>query len=149
MGDAQYVGSYSAYLGRDDLLELGWVDDTAISTAGGLGTVRTMPYTATGCIIVGCAPESTFTFIATYYVEIIPRPSSSLISLVKPSPAYDPNVYEIYTNVMRRLPIGTYKDDNDFGTWFKGALGLIRGFSPIKLVGGIGTAISNISKAVK
>lgn len=115
----------------------------------GYASVRTMPYTATGVHIIGCSPESTFTVVATYFVQVIPRPTSSLISLVKPTPAYDPNVYEVYTNVMRRLPIGCYKDDNDFGTWFKGALGLVKNFSPLKLVGGIGTAISNISKAVK
>lgn len=31
---------------------------------------------------------------------------------------------------MRKLPIGTYKDDNDWGTFFRAALGLIRRFAP-------------------
>lgn len=59
-----------------------------------------MPYTATGCHLTGLAPESTFTLVATYYVQILPMVGSSLLSLVQPSPAYDPRVYSIYTAVM-------------------------------------------------
>lgn len=56
---------------------------------------------------------------------------SSLISMVSASPNYDPRVYEIYTRVMRCLPIATYKDDNDFGTFFRKALGLIKRVAPL------------------
>lgn len=39
-------------------------------------------YTATGCHILGLDPKSTFTVVATYFVQILPRPTSSLVSLV-------------------------------------------------------------------
>lgn len=52
---------------------------------------------------------------------------------------------------MRRLPIATFKDDNDFGTFFRNALALIKKFAP--LVGAafgptgaaIGSAVSTLA----
>lgn len=108
-----------------------------------LGSLGLSDYTATGCHIIGCSPESTFTVVATYYVQILPSPSSSLISLVQPAPPYDPMAYEVYTRVMRQLPIATYKDDNDFGTWFRKALSIIRKIAPI-----VGSAFGPAGSAV-
>lgn len=113
-----------------------------------------MPYTATGCHITGLDPKSTFTLVATYYVQTLPGPGSSLLSLVKPAPAYDPRVYQIYTSVMSQLPIGTYKDDNDFGTFFRRALGLIKQVAPLvgaafgPLGATIGGAIGGVAGAI-
>lgn len=109
-----------------------------------------MPYTATGCHITGLSPESTFTIVATYYVQILPMSKSPLLSLVKPAPAYDPRTYTIYTAVMSRLPIATYKDDNDFGTFFRNALNLIRRFAPFvgAAFGPIGTGIGSAASAL-
>lgn len=110
-----------------------------------------MPYTATGVHITGLSPESTFTLVATYYLQILPMSGSSLLSLVGPTPAYEPRVYQLYTAVMRQLPIATYKDDNDFGTFFKTALGLIKKFAPIvgaafgPLGATLGTAIGGVA----
>lgn len=63
--------------------------------------------------------------------------------MVSASPGYDPRVYELYTRVMRALPIATYKDDNDFGSFFRKALGLIKRIAPIvgAAFGPIGTGI--------
>lgn len=77
---------------------------------------------------------------------------SSLLSLVQPSPAYDPRVYSIYTAVMSQLPIATYKDDNDFGTFFRKALALIAKVAPFvgaafgPLGAAIGTAVGGAAK---
>lgn len=106
-------------------------------------------YTATGCHILGLDPKSTFTVVATYFVQILPRPTSSLVSLVQPAPPYDPLAYEIYTRVMRQLPIATYKDDNDFGTWFRKALGLIKTVAPIvgPMFGPAGALVGKVAGA--
>lgn len=47
-----------------------------------VGGVTPMPYTASGCHITGLSPESTFTVVATYFVQILPMSDSSLLSLV-------------------------------------------------------------------
>lgn len=47
-----------------------------------VGPVTLMPYTASGAHITGLSPESTFTLVATYFVQILPMSGSGLLSLV-------------------------------------------------------------------
>lgn len=110
-----------------------------------------MPYTTTGIHLTGLSPESTFTFVATWYIQLCPLPWSGLSTMVQPSPAYDPRVYEIYTRVMRSVPLATYKDDNDFGTWFRKVLGLVKNLAgPVAgtLLPGSGPAIQAAVNAI-
>lgn len=95
-----------------------------------------MPYSATGVHFTGLSPESTFTFVATWYIQCSPLPGSPLATMVTPTPAYDPRVYEIYTKVMRAVPLATYKDDNDFGTWFRKVMGMVS-----RVAGPVGAAL--------
>lgn len=119
--------------------------------SAGLGVATAMPYTTTGIHLTGLSPESTFTFVATWYIQLCPLPWSGLSTMVQPSPAYDPRVYEIYTRVMRAVPLATYKDDNDFGTWFRKVLGLVKNLAgPVAgtLLPGSGPAIQAAVNAI-
>lgn len=104
-----------------------------------------MPYSATGVHFTGLSAESTFTFVATWYIQCSPLPGSPLATMVVPTPAYDPRVYEIYTKVMRAVPLATYKDDNDFGTWFRKVMGMVS-----RVAGPVGSALGmpGVGKAV-
>lgn len=42
----------------------------------------TMPYTTTGIHLSGLAPESTFTLVATWYIQLCPLPHSGLSTMV-------------------------------------------------------------------
>lgn len=119
-------------------------------------------YTATGAHLTGLSPESTFTVVLTYYVQILPGSKSPLISSIRPSTPYDPRAYQIYTTVMQRLPIGCFKDDNDFGDWFRKAMRLISQVAPLvgaafgpvgalvgKGVGAAGTAAEKVTEAIQ
>lgn len=77
------------------------ISDASTSISSFLGTGALMPYTTTGIHLTGLSPESTFTLVATWYIQLCPQPYSGLSTMVQPSPAYDPRVYEIYTRVMR------------------------------------------------
>lgn len=112
----------------------------------------TMPYSATGVHFTGLSPESTFTLVVTYFIQVCPFPYSALAKMVVPTPAYDPRVYEIYTKVMRAVPLATYKDDNDFGTWFKKVIGMVaRVAGPVGAALGIpaaGRAVGTIASGI-
>lgn len=73
--------------------------------------------------------------------------------MVTPTPGYDPRVYEIYTRVMRQVPLATYKDDNDFGTWFRKVIGLVsKVATPLSAALGVpqvGAVVSTITSAVE
>ena len=114
------------------------IDTTPLSaTVGNLFSAGPlMPYSATGVHFTGLSPESTFTFVATWYIQCSPLPGSPLATMVVPTPAYDPRVYEIYTKVMRAVPLATYKDDNDFGTWFRKVMGMVS-----RVAGPVGAAL--------
>lgn len=119
-------------------------------------------YTATGAHITGLSPQSTFTVVLTYFVQILPGRHSALIPAIRPSTPYDPRAYQIYTTVMQHLPIACFKDDNDFGDWFKKAMRLVSQVAPLvgaafgpvgalvgKGIGAAGSAAGSITEAVQ
>lgn len=148
--DPDFQGSHVLVATGDTLRRLGQPVDETTSACYGSG--HTMPYTCTGVHLSGLSPQSTFTFVATWYVQICPLPGSPLATMVQPAPGYDPRVYEIYTRVMRMVPLATFKDDNDFGTWFRKVLGLVRNLAgPVSSafgMPGVGTTVSGIAGAI-
>lgn len=73
-----------------------------------------------GAFFTGLSPETTLTVTLKAYVEIYPLPYESLIDLATPSAPYDVKVLSLYAAIIRELPPGVPKGDNDAGDFFRG-----------------------------
>jgi hypothetical protein len=98
-----------------------------------------MPFDACGCILSGCPPGSTFTFVVKYFLEVFPPPTDNLATVSKPSPEYDPAVLAIYSHSLQSLPVAVPVGMNPRGEWFQEVLEDIG-----KWASPIGNALSTI-----
>lgn len=102
-------------------------------------THHLLPFDACGCIISGCPPGSTFTFVVKYFLEVFPPSTDNLATLSQPSPQYDPAVLAIYSHSLQSLPVGVPVGMNPKGEWFQTVLEDIS-----KWASPIGNALSTI-----
>lgn len=79
----------------------------------------------------GLSSQTTLTLSYRTVVEYFPRPSSNLVSEATPSAAYEPEVFEVYNQVVKVAPYATPVDQNAAGDFFRKVLGAVRTVAPI------------------
>lgn len=81
-----------------------------------------LPIDNAGAYFTGLSDQTVLTLMVRQTWEIFPAADLSLMRLAQPSPMYDPQALEYYSHIIRELPIGTIRSDNDMGRWFRGVL---------------------------
>jgi len=81
----------------------------------------------------GLSNSSTLNLSVIDYVEEFPSwDDTQLVTLATPSPSYDPAAIQLYSAIMRLMPVACRARDNGAGEWFLGAIGaLARNLGPL------------------
>lgn len=80
-----------------------------------------LPLDNAGAYFTGLSAETTLTIILRQTWEIFPSSDASLVRLASPSPPLDTRALEAYSLILRELPMGCVRGDNDGGRWFRDA----------------------------
>lgn len=76
---------------------------------------------STGAAFVGLSPETTLTVSAVFYYEQFPSADETeIVTLAKPSAAFDPLALELYSYALADMPVGVPASMNGLGDWFAG-----------------------------
>lgn len=95
------------------------------------------PVHSTGMSFTGLSPQTALTITVNYYYEYFPNSTdTSLVTMAKPSAAYDPVALQLYSDALSELPVGVPAYMNGFGDWFAGIVSKI---APL-----IGTALTPV-----
>lgn len=85
-----------------------------------------------GSYFSGLSPETTLTLEVRFIMEVAPMAKdTTLVSLASPTAAYDPEVLELYTKIMRELPAGVPVSMNAKGDWWKMIIDTVAKVAPI------------------
>jgi hypothetical protein len=107
-------------------------------------------FNSSGAYLTGLSNQSTITVNSVYYIERFPNPNDgNLVVLANPSPAYCSAAMQLYTEIMRSLPVGVKVDQNADGDWFFEAVKSVADFlSPaLSLAGNLHPALAAIGPA--
>jgi hypothetical protein len=100
----------------------GNIADGTKSSSAAVNVARSS-YDQFGSYFTNLHHESTLTCILHYIIERFPTlADTDLITMAKPSTAYDPASIELYTKLASKLPTGTMVKNNSIGA-FLGAIG--------------------------
>lgn len=89
-----------------------------------------LPIDNTGAYLTGLSPQTTLTIIVRQTWEFFPSSNSTLARVAQPSPMYDHKALEMYSHILRTLPVGTVRGDNDGGKWYRGVLTIAKSVAP-------------------
>lgn len=89
-----------------------------------------LPIDNTGAYLTGLSPQTTLTIVFRQTWEFFPSSNSTLARVAQPSPMYDHKALEMYSHILRTLPIGTVRGDNDGGKWYRGVLSIAKSVAP-------------------
>jgi len=86
-----------------------------------------------GAYFTGLSYSTTLTINATFIVEKFPsQQDTALVVLAKPSARYDPKALELYSEIIRMMPVGVPQRMNGLGEWFADAVSAASDFiSPV------------------
>jgi len=100
-------------------------------------TAKTIPFHRKGMIVTGQTIQSTYKINYHVIVErIVNQQDKDLVVLAQPSPGEDTIATGLYTELVKKMPIGVRFKDNGLGDWF---LGIVDGVADF--VSGIGKPI--------
>jgi len=114
-------------------------------------------FDTSGCWFTGLAPQTILTLNWNVYIERFPSQlNTDLVLLAKQSPEYDVMGMELISAVGRTMPVATFVNNNDLGSWFSDILStgaeyvapLLQAM-PHPIAKGIGTALSAGSTMMK
>jgi hypothetical protein len=84
------------------------------------GSVLMSQYNNCGALFTGLSSQTSLQVTVHWFIERFPsNDNQELIVLARPSPAYDPQVLELYSRTAINLPTGTMVKNNDLGSWIK------------------------------
>lgn len=98
--------------------------DSAVDLSAANGQFAVSAANLTGAYFSGLSEETTLFVTMRCTIEIFPTVDGVYKAVASPSPALDSRVLELYSYIVRELPPGVPRHENDFGTWFKKALHL-------------------------
>lgn len=79
-----------------------------------------------GAIFTGLSPQTTLAITLKLFIEHFPDfTESSIVTLARPSPRYDPLALELYSHIMSSMPSGVMVKENGLGEWFTDAIGKV------------------------
>jgi hypothetical protein len=79
-----------------------------------------------GAFFTGLNYQSTLTINWNIYIERFPSLyENDLIVLAKPSPSYDPMLFDVYKAISMEMPVGCMQKENGLGDWFRDAVSTV------------------------
>jgi hypothetical protein len=94
--------------------------DTNIDV-GQMPANKRIPFNRKGVLVTGLLPEASFTVNWKVGVERFPtQDEADIVVLAKPSPSEDYMAAQIYSEIVQKMPVACFVDENDFGEWFSG-----------------------------
>jgi hypothetical protein len=98
----------------------------------GESQVGTLDCTRKGAWFYGLPKGTVLTVTAKFFIERMPAPTElDVYTLADPSPAFDPAVWDVYSLVASKLPVGCMQTENPLGEWLHRAAGVVAKFAPI------------------
>jgi len=87
------------------------------------GSSQLQPFNHSGVYFSGLSPSTTLTINATYYIERFPtQQDSALVVLARESPRFDCVALDLYSEIIREMPVGVPQRMNGLGEWFADAV---------------------------
>lgn len=86
---------------------------------------KVWPADTTGAFYTGLGPDTTLTITAIFIIESFPTNPSPLVTLATPPPAYDPNFFRLYKEVILTMPPGVMVGENASGDWWEKVLRMV------------------------
>lgn len=81
------------------------------------------PFNHAGAYFTGLSPTTTLTVNAIYYIERFPsQQDSALVVLARESPRMDCVALDLYSEIIREMPVGVPQRMNGLGEWFSDAV---------------------------
>lgn len=127
-----------------------YVISTALTTSTQMATpnltnYKTNNFNTTGSYFTGLSPSTTLVVNTIYYIERFPSINElDLVVLASPSPADDYAARQLYSLIMREMPVGVKVGDNADGDWFfQGLSSVLKFLNPaVRAIGGpLGAAL--------
>ena len=82
--------------------------------------VQRFPFNLSGAYFTGLSPQTTFTVVASWYIERFPtQRDGDLVVLAQPSAGWDQMALELYAGALRDMPAGVPVSENPLGEWFQ------------------------------
>lgn len=79
-----------------------------------------------GAFFTGLNFQTTLTINWNIYIERFPSIyENDLVVLAKPSPEFDPMVFEAYKAISQEMPVGCMQKENGLGDWFRDAVATV------------------------
>jgi len=89
----------------------------------GTGVAWQQPFNHAGAFFTGLSPATTLTINAIYYVERFPsQQDSELVVLAQNSMRQDCVAIDLYSEIIREMPVGVPQRMNGLGEWFADAV---------------------------
>lgn len=105
--------------------------------------VSKSPYDQFGAYFTGLNTNTTLKVVKHYLIERFPTYLSvDLVTMAKPTPAYDPRALELYTQIASFLPTGVPVEDNFIGAFLSGLARVAKAVAPI-VIPAIANSISS------
>jgi len=87
------------------------------------------PFNLHGAYFVGLSKSTSLTLRAICFLEVFPQCTSDLVTLASPSCPLDSNCLDVYSEAIRRLPVGVPFDMNPLGEWFEDVVNTVAGLA--------------------
>lgn len=90
----------------------------------------TAPFNMGGAYFTGLSDQTTLSVTVCWYVERFPTTLQRQLAVIAlPPPIYDPLALELYTRMIRDMPVGVMVKENGLGDWFADVVGSIAPFA--------------------
>lgn len=88
------------------------------------------PFNLGGAYFTGLSDQTTLTITVNWYVERFPTTlQAQLAVLAKPPAVYDPLAFDLYTRMLKQMPVGVMVKENGLGQWFADVVGSVAPFA--------------------
>jgi hypothetical protein len=97
------------------------------------GALQFQSFNHSGAYFSGLSNSTTLQLNAVYYIERFPsQQDSALVVLARSSPRLDCVALDLYSEIMKEMPVGVPQAENGFGDWFADAVSSAADFvSPV------------------
>jgi hypothetical protein len=110
-------------------LVTGSTDPVLSSTIPSARKLVSTPFNMGGAYFSGLSEETSLQLTVIFYVERFPTTlQRQLAVLAEPPPLYDPLALELYTLMMKNMPVGVMVKENGLGDWFADVVGSVAPF---------------------
>jgi len=102
-----------------------------------------LPFDVTICRFSGLSNNSTLTMTAKYVLESAPdNYSQTYIPLMRPASEYSSQVFDIYAQAIKHMPVACKVGENSLGSWFSQVLDVVNRYA-LPVSSAIGSALGN------